>query len=151
MPSQFCVFVKSFSTCFGYHFLKEMPQKASGETYIWDLVKEKKFLEKLDEYLATIGCKQPTLAILDIWAAQFNTEFGGVPAFGSTLSQKKERMKKIYRGWKVLQSRTGLGYNPSTDQVICSDDAWQSFIQVIVLSNIWTYVIMFDHAMFRIV
>ncbi|GMN66138.1 hypothetical protein TIFTF001_035209 [Ficus carica] len=39
-------------------------------------------------------------------------------------------MKKIYRGWKALQCRTGLGYDPSTDRVICSDDAWQSFIQV---------------------
>ncbi|GMN61100.1 hypothetical protein TIFTF001_030190 [Ficus carica] len=39
-------------------------------------------------------------------------------------------MKKIYRGWKVLQVRTRLGYDPSTDRVICSDDAWQSFIQV---------------------
>ncbi|GMN61058.1 hypothetical protein TIFTF001_030151 [Ficus carica] len=39
-------------------------------------------------------------------------------------------MKKIYRGWKVLQSRTGLGYDPSTERVICSDDEWQSFIQV---------------------
>ncbi|GMN51882.1 hypothetical protein TIFTF001_021044 [Ficus carica] len=39
-------------------------------------------------------------------------------------------MKKIYRGWKALQCRTGLGYDPSTDIVICSDDAWQSFIQV---------------------
>ncbi|GMN53366.1 hypothetical protein TIFTF001_022504 [Ficus carica] len=39
-------------------------------------------------------------------------------------------MKKIYRGWKFLQSRTGLGYDPVTDQVICSDEAWQSFIKV---------------------
>ncbi|GMN60652.1 hypothetical protein TIFTF001_029736 [Ficus carica] len=38
-------------------------------------------------------------------------------------------MKKIYRGWKALQVRTGLGYDPSMDKVICSDDAWQSFIQ----------------------
>ncbi|GMN61399.1 hypothetical protein TIFTF001_030483 [Ficus carica] len=107
-----------------------MPRKASGEIYFWDPAKEKKFLEKIDEYLATTGGKQPTLAILNIWAAQFNAEFEGVPAFGSTLFQKKERMKKIYRGWKVLQSRTGLGYDPSTDRVICSDDEWQSFIQV---------------------
>ncbi|GMN26449.1 hypothetical protein TIFTF001_001306 [Ficus carica] len=108
----------------------EMPRKASGEIYVWDPAKEKKFLEKLDEYLATTGGKQPTLAILNIWAAQFNTEFEGVPAFGSTLSQNKERMKKIYRGWKVLQSRTGLGYDPSMDRVMCFDDEWQSFIQV---------------------
>ncbi|GMN56713.1 hypothetical protein TIFTF001_025828 [Ficus carica] len=39
-------------------------------------------------------------------------------------------MKKIYRGWKVLQSRIGLEYDPSTDRVICSEDVWQSFIQV---------------------
>ncbi|GMN58641.1 hypothetical protein TIFTF001_027740 [Ficus carica] len=39
-------------------------------------------------------------------------------------------MKKIYRGWKALQVWTGLGYDPSTDKVIYSDDAWQSFIQV---------------------
>ncbi|GMN21515.1 hypothetical protein TIFTF001_040049 [Ficus carica] len=79
--------------------------------------------------MASTGGKQPILAILDIWATEFNAEFGGVPAFGSTLSQKKERMKKIYRGWKVLQTRTGLGYNPLTNRVICSDDAWNSFIQ----------------------
>ena len=108
-----------------------MPRKGLGESYVWTLEKEKKFLECLDDYLATTGGKQPSIAILDLWAAQFNAEFGGVPAFGTTLSQKKERMKKIYRGWKVLQSRTGMGYDPSTDRVICSDDAWQSFIQVI--------------------
>ncbi|GMN43467.1 hypothetical protein TIFTF001_012668 [Ficus carica] len=39
-------------------------------------------------------------------------------------------MKKIYRGWKALQRRTGLGYDPLTDRVICSDEAWQSFIGV---------------------
>ena len=113
-----------------------MPQKGSGESYVWTSEKEKKFIEFLDDYLATTGGKQPTAPILDMWAAQFNAEFGGVPAFGTTLSQKKERMKKLYRGWKVLQSRTGMGYDPSTDRVICSDEAWQSFIQVIVLSNI---------------
>ncbi|GMN68184.1 hypothetical protein TIFTF001_037241 [Ficus carica] len=44
-------------------------------------------------------------------------------------------MKKIYRGWKALQCRIGLGYDMSTDRVICSDDAWQSFIQVYKESN----------------
>ncbi|GMN40678.1 hypothetical protein TIFTF001_009909 [Ficus carica] len=39
-------------------------------------------------------------------------------------------MKKIYRGWKALQFRSGLGYDPLTDRVICLNDAWQSFIQV---------------------
>ncbi|GMN38415.1 hypothetical protein TIFTF001_007645 [Ficus carica] len=39
-------------------------------------------------------------------------------------------MKKIYRGWKMLQVRTGLEYDPLTDKVICSYDTWQSFIQV---------------------
>ncbi|GMN54425.1 hypothetical protein TIFTF001_023552 [Ficus carica] len=78
-----------------------MPRKASGETYVWDLVKEKKFLEKLDEYLQTTGGKQPTLAVINIWASEFNAEFEGVHALGTTLSQKKERMKKIYKGWKV--------------------------------------------------
>ncbi|GMN55587.1 hypothetical protein TIFTF001_024707 [Ficus carica] len=39
-------------------------------------------------------------------------------------------MKKIYRRWKALQVRIGLGYDPSINRVICSDDAWQSFIQV---------------------
>ena len=107
--------VKFFSTCFAYGFLKEMPRKASGETYVWDPVKEKRFLEILDEYMTTTGGKNPTRAIFDMWAAQFNAEFGGVPTFGSTLSQKKERMKKIYSGWKALQSRTGLGYDPLTD------------------------------------
>ena len=107
-----------------------MPRKTSGETYVWTPAKEKKFLECLDEYLATTGGKQPTAPILDMWAAQFNAEFGGVPAFGSTLSQKKERMKKIYRGWKVLQSWTGLGYDPATDRVIFSDDAWHGSIKV---------------------
>ncbi|GMN48572.1 hypothetical protein TIFTF001_017755 [Ficus carica] len=95
----------------------EMPRKSSGETFVWDPAKEKKFLEKLDDYIASTGGKQPTLAILDIWAAEFNAEFGGVTAFESTLSQKKERMKKIYRDWKVLQTWTGLGYDPLTDRV----------------------------------
>ncbi|GMN20688.1 hypothetical protein TIFTF001_043145 [Ficus carica] len=56
-----------------------MPRKASGETYVWNPVKEKKFLEKLDEYLQTTG---------------------------------------------------GLGYDPVTDRVICSDKEWKSFVQV---------------------
>ncbi|GMN69843.1 hypothetical protein TIFTF001_038887 [Ficus carica] len=107
-----------------------MPRKASGETYVWDNAKEKLFLEKLDDFLMCNGGKQPTMQILDLWVTQFNTEFGGVPAYRGTLYQKKERMKKIYRRWKVLQSRTGLGYDPVTDRVICSNDAWQSFIKV---------------------
>ncbi|GMN26339.1 hypothetical protein TIFTF001_001280 [Ficus carica] len=84
-----------------------MPRKASSETYVWDNAKEKLFLEKLDDFLMCNGGKQPTMQILDLWATQFNAEFGG-----------------------VLQSRTGLGYDPVTDPVICSDEAWQSFIKV---------------------
>ena len=108
-----------------------MPRKASGESYVWTDAKEKLFLEKLDEYLAERGGKQPTSSILELWATEFNTRFGGVPAFGSTLSQKKERMKKIYRGWKILQTRTGLGYDPVTDTVVCSDETWHNFVKVI--------------------
>ncbi|GMN30863.1 hypothetical protein TIFTF001_002996 [Ficus carica] len=112
-----------------------MPHKASGETYVWDTAKEKNFLEKIDEYLSYSGGKHPSIAILDQWAAQFNSEYGGVPAYGITLYQKKERMKIIYRGLKALQCRTSLRYDPSTDRVICSDDAWQSFIQVYTECN----------------
>ncbi|GMN37535.1 hypothetical protein TIFTF001_006904 [Ficus carica] len=38
-------------------------------------------------------------------------------------------MKKIYRGWKALQARTGLGYDPTTDTVVCSDEACHSFVK----------------------
>ena len=122
-----------------------MPRKASGDHYVWDAAKETKFLQQLDDYLALSGGKHPPLATLDIWANQFNAEFGGVPAHGMTLYQKKERMKKIYRGWKALQCRTGLGYDPVTDRVICSDEAWRSFIGVIAMSNFRRYVIVFLH------
>ncbi|GMN29133.1 hypothetical protein TIFTF001_041269 [Ficus carica] len=107
-----------------------MLRKASGDHYFWDATKEKKNLEQLDEYLACSGSKHPPKATLELWAAQFNAEFGGVAAHGMTLYQKKERMKRIYRGWKAMQKQTGLGYDPSTDRVICSDDAWQNFIGV---------------------
>ncbi|GMN29454.1 hypothetical protein TIFTF001_049534 [Ficus carica] len=107
-----------------------MPRKSSSETYVWDPAKEKRFLQKLDDFLSSNGDKQPTIQIYELWANEFNSEFGGVPAHGCTLYQKKERMKKIYRGWKFLQSRTGLGYDPVTDRVICLDEAWQSFIKV---------------------
>ena len=112
-----------------------MPRKASGESYVWDQAKEKLFLEKLDDYLASTGGKQPSSSILELWASEFNTRFGRVPAFGSTLYQKKERMRKIYRGWKVLKTHTGLGYDPDTDTVVCSDETWHSFIKVIALYN----------------
>ncbi|GMN61081.1 hypothetical protein TIFTF001_030165 [Ficus carica] len=106
-----------------------MPRKSSGESYVWTDAKERLFLEKLDEYLAERGGKQPSIAILELWANEFNTRFGGVPALASTLSQKKERMKKIYRGWKSLQTHTGLGYDPRTDTVVCSDETWQTFLK----------------------
>ncbi|GMN65432.1 hypothetical protein TIFTF001_034497 [Ficus carica] len=108
---------------------KDMPRKTSSESYVWTDAKEKLFLEKLDEYLAARGGKQPTSSVLELWATEFNTRFGSVPAFGSTLSQKKERMKKIYRGWKILQTRTGLGYDPVTDTVVCSDETWRGFVK----------------------
>ncbi|GMN54611.1 hypothetical protein TIFTF001_023735 [Ficus carica] len=94
------------------------PRKSSGESYVWDHTKEKLFLEKLDEYLASTGGKQPTSSILDLWVNEFNVQFGSVPAHGLTLYQKKERMKKIYKGFKVLQAHTGLGYDPATDTVV---------------------------------
>ncbi|GMN71056.1 hypothetical protein TIFTF001_051777 [Ficus carica] len=106
-----------------------MPRKATGESYVWDHAKEKLFLEKLDDHLAATGGKQPTSSILELWANEFNTRFGGVPALATTLYQKQERMKKIYRGWKVLQTRTGLGYDPATDTVVCSDETWHNFIK----------------------
>ena len=85
------------------------------------------------------GYKHPSIQILEQHASQFNSEYGGVPAYGLNIifkKKKKKRMKKIHRGWKALQVRIDLGYDPSTDRVICLDDAWQSFIQVIALSNI---------------
>ena len=71
-----------------------MPRKASGESYVWDHAKEKLFLEKLDDYLASTGGKQPTSSILELWANEFNTRFGGVPAYGSTLYKKKRAHEK---------------------------------------------------------
>ena len=55
-----------------------MPRKASGETYVWDNAKEKRFLEKMDEFLSYSGGKHPTIQILDLWATQFNSEYDGV-------------------------------------------------------------------------
>ena len=112
-----------------------MPHKASGESYVWTEAMEKLFLEKLADHMATTGGKQPTASILEIWAKEFNTRFGGVQALASTLYTKKERMRKIYRGWRVLQTRTGLGYDPATDTVVCSDETWHNFVKVIQLSN----------------
>ena len=68
-----------------------MPRKASGEQYVWDHAKEKLFLEKLDDYLASTGEKQPTSSILELWANEFNTHFDGVPAYRSTLYIKKKK------------------------------------------------------------
>ncbi|GMN28310.1 hypothetical protein TIFTF001_001996 [Ficus carica] len=107
-----------------------MPRKASGDHYFWDAAKERKFLLQLDEYMQCSGGKNPPKATLELWAVQFNAEFGGVPAHGMTLYQKKERMKKIYNGWKALQTQTGLGYDSTTDRVVCSDEAWHNFIAV---------------------
>ncbi|GMN30048.1 hypothetical protein TIFTF001_041396 [Ficus carica] len=70
-----------------------MPRKASEDHYYWDPAKEKKFLLQLDEYLAYSGGKRPPKT-LELWAIQFNAE-----------------------GWKALQRRSGLGYDPSTDRV----------------------------------
>ncbi|GMN63338.1 hypothetical protein TIFTF001_032421 [Ficus carica] len=47
---------------------RDMPRKASGESYVWDHAKEKLFLEKLDDYLASRGGKQTTSSILELWA-----------------------------------------------------------------------------------
>ncbi|GMN56296.1 hypothetical protein TIFTF001_025414 [Ficus carica] len=38
-------------------------------------------------------------------------------------------MRKIYKGWKVLKVQTGLWYDSEADRVVCSDEAWQSFIK----------------------
>ncbi|GMN31825.1 hypothetical protein TIFTF001_046550 [Ficus carica] len=90
---------------------------------------ERRLLEKLDDFYSSNPGRQPSMQIYDIWANEFNTEFGGVPALDTTLYQKKERMRKIYKGWKVLKVQTGLGYDPEADRVVCSDEAWQSFIK----------------------
>ncbi|GMN43371.1 hypothetical protein TIFTF001_012563 [Ficus carica] len=102
--------------------VQEIPRRATGESYPWDQAKETVFLEKLDYYVACHSGRHPPISILDGWAREFNAAFGGVLAYGLTLSQKNDRMKKIYRGWKALQCRTGLGYDSVTDRVICSDD-----------------------------
>ncbi|GMN74532.1 hypothetical protein TIFTF001_053168 [Ficus carica] len=79
-----------------------MPRKTSRDHYFWDAAKETKFLIQLSEYVECSGGKHPPKATLELWAAQFNAEFGGVPAHAMTLYQKKEIMKKIYNGWKAL-------------------------------------------------
>ena len=108
-----------------------MPRKATGASYHWDPDKERVLLEKLECHVAANNGKFPPLDTFELWAQEFNSAFGGVPAYGITLQQKKDRMKKIYRGWKALQCLTGLGYDPMTDRVICSDETWQSFVKVI--------------------
>ncbi|GMN46167.1 hypothetical protein TIFTF001_015353 [Ficus carica] len=55
----------------------EMPRKSSGETFVWNHVKEKRLLEKLDDYASSYS-----------------------------------------------------GYDLATDRVDCSDEAWQSFINI---------------------
>ncbi|GMN19247.1 hypothetical protein TIFTF001_046926 [Ficus carica] len=107
----------------------EMPRKSSGETFVWNSEKERRLLEKLDDFYSSNLGRQPSMQLYDIWANEFNIEFGGVPALGTTLYQKKERMRKIYKGWKVLKVQTGLWYDPVADRVVCSDEAWQSFIK----------------------
>ncbi|GMN24266.1 hypothetical protein TIFTF001_050314 [Ficus carica] len=59
-----------------------MPRKASGESYVWDHAKEKLFLEKLDDYLASRGGKQPTSSILELWASA--SGFGSVTMGGGS-------------------------------------------------------------------
>ncbi|GMN52608.1 hypothetical protein TIFTF001_021744 [Ficus carica] len=88
----------------------EMPRKSLGETFAWDPIMEKRLLKKLDDFLSCNSGRMPTIQIYDLWAQEFNAEFGGVPAHGLTLSQKKDRTKKVYRGWKVLQAHTGLRF-----------------------------------------
>ena len=44
----------------------------------------------MDNFLLSSGGKQPTMQILDLWATQFNSEFGDVPGYGVTLYQKKK-------------------------------------------------------------
>ncbi|GMN63255.1 hypothetical protein TIFTF001_032335 [Ficus carica] len=107
----------------------EMPRRSSGETFVWNSVKESRLLEKLDDFYSSNPGRQPSMQLYDIWANEFNIEFGGVPALSTTLYQKKERMRKIYKGWKVLKVQTGLGYDPVADRVVCSDESWQSFIK----------------------
>ena len=110
-----------------------MPRKSLGETFAWDPIMEKRLLKKLDDFLSCNSGRMPTIQIYDLWAQEFNAEFGGIHAYGLILYKKKERMKKVYRGWKFLQVQTGLGYDPATDRVDCSDEAWQSFIKVIII------------------
>ncbi|GMN34530.1 hypothetical protein TIFTF001_004747 [Ficus carica] len=78
----------------------EMPRRSSGKTFVWNSVKESRLLEKLDDFYSSNPGRQPSMQLYDIWANEFNIEFGGVPALGTTLYQKKERMRKIYKGWK---------------------------------------------------
>ncbi|GMN63617.1 hypothetical protein TIFTF001_032701 [Ficus carica] len=94
-----------------------MPRKSSGETFVWNSVKESRLLEKLDDFYSSNPGRQPSMQLYDIWANEFNIEFGGVLALGTTLYQKKERMRKIYKGWKVLKVQTGLEYDPVADRV----------------------------------
>ena len=68
-----------------------MSRKASGEIYIWDNAKEKKFLEKMDQFLSYSGDKHHFIQILEQWATQFNSEYGGVPTYGLTLYQGKKK------------------------------------------------------------
>ncbi|GMN58799.1 hypothetical protein TIFTF001_027887 [Ficus carica] len=112
-----------------------MPRKSSGETLVWNPVKERRLLEKLDDFYSSNPGRQPAMQIYDLWANEFNTEFGGVPAHSSTLYPKKERMRKIYKGWKVLKVQTGLGYDAESDRVVCSDETWQGFIKYNVFNK----------------
>ncbi|GMN21976.1 hypothetical protein TIFTF001_040151 [Ficus carica] len=73
-----------------------MPRKASRQHYFWDAAKEKKFLLQLDEYMACSGGKHPPKATLELWAAQFNAEFGGIHKKCNHLCYEGLRNKELY-------------------------------------------------------
>ncbi|GMN63841.1 hypothetical protein TIFTF001_032915 [Ficus carica] len=52
-----------------------MPRKSSGETFVWNTVKEKRLLEKLDDFYSSNPGRQPGKQIYDLWAKEFNIEF----------------------------------------------------------------------------
>ncbi|GMN19766.1 hypothetical protein TIFTF001_045230 [Ficus carica] len=92
-----------------------MPRKASGDHYFWDPAKEKKFLLQLDEYLACSGGKHPPKATLELWAAQFNSEFGGVYKECNHLRYEGLRNKELYYNvFKKNHAAGALGYGSVT-------------------------------------
>ena len=104
----------------------------------WDAQSTFEYLCLLVEHTEKKIGKLPKNPTYVTWIGIIQAQFGTIFTIDQ-LKSKYHWMQVDYQGMCFLRNHTGLGQDDEKHMVVCTDEQWSNFTQVVVLANITTH------------